>query len=193
MNTSLKKIPLNIPSIGKEEIQITKSILNSKWLTHGKYNELFEKKFAKYLGVRYALSLNSCTSALELAIKANDLNQEDEVILPSFTWVSSANAIINGGATPVFCDSDVKTRNVRAQDIRKCLNKKTKAVMIVHYGGQSCEMDEILKLVKKNKLILIEDSAETIGSKYKKKWLVHLVLVVFLFSQQKILLLVKVE
>lgn len=165
----MKKIPLCVPSIDKKEYEIVKKILKSKWLTHGKYNHLFEENFSKYLGVKYALSLNSCTSALELAIKANNLKKVDEVIVPSFTWVASANAIINGGATPVFCDSNIDTRNTTAENIEKCITKKTKALMIVHYGGQSCEMDKILKLVKKYKLLLIEDSAETIGSKWKNK------------------------
>ncbi len=165
----MKKIPLCIPSIDDKEYKVLKKILKSKWLTHGHYNDLFEKNFAKYLGVRYALSLNSCTSALELSIKANNLKKTDEVIVPSFTWVASANAIINGGATPVFCDSDLNTRNTTAENIEKCITKKTKALMIVHYGGQTCEMDKILKLVKKYKIILIEDSAETIGSKWKNK------------------------
>ena len=165
----MKKIPLCVPSIDKKEYEIVKKILKSKWLTHGKYNHLFEENFSKYLGVKYALSLNSCTSALELAIKVNNLKKADEVIVPSFTWVASANAIINGGATPVFCDSNIDTRNTTAENIEKCITKRTKALMIIHYGGQSCEMDKILKLVKKYKLILIEDSAETIGSKWKNK------------------------
>ena len=145
----MKKIPLCTPSIDNKEYEVLKKILKSKWLTHGHYNHLFEKNFAKYLGVRYALSLNSCTSALELSIKANNLKKTDEVIVPSFTWVASANAIINGGATPVFCDSDLNTRNTTAENIEKCITKNTKALMIVHYGGQTCEMDKILKLVKK--------------------------------------------
>ena len=81
--------------------------------------------------------MNSCTSALELSIKANNLKKTDEVIVPSFTWVASANAIINGGATPVFCDSDLNTKNTTAENIEKCITKNTKALMIVHYGGQT--------------------------------------------------------
>ena len=128
----------------------------------------FENKFSKYIGCKYSLSLNSCTSALELAIKVNGLKRNDEVIVPSFTWVSSINAIINSGATPVLCDSDIDTKNVTADHLEKN-NKKTKALMIVHYGGQICDMGKILKLVKKYRLILIEDSAETIGSKWRNK------------------------
>ena len=111
----MKKIPLCIPSIDKQEYKIVKEILKSKWLTHGKYNQLFEENFSKYLGVKYALSLNSCTSALELAIKANGLSKKDEVIVPSFTWVASANAIINGGVkveSGSFVGSNATTRQL---------------------------------------------------------------------------------
>jgi perosamine synthetase len=163
------KIPLCLPSIDKKELKISNKILKSKWLTSGKYNLDFEKKFSKYIGCKYALSLNSCTSALELAVKVNGLKKNDEVIVPSFTWVSSINAIINAGAKPVLCDSDIKTKNVTAEYIEKKITKKTKAVMIVHYGGQICDMGKILKLIKKYKLILIEDSAETIGSRWNNK------------------------
>ena len=118
--------------------------------------------------------------------KSKQSQKTDEVIVPSFTWVASANAIINGGATPVFCDSDLNTRNTTAENIEKCITKNTKALMIVHYGGQTCEMDKILKLVKKYKIILIEDSAETIGSKWKNKngWIVWYWLF-FFFSNKK--------
>ena len=119
------KIPLCLPSIDKKELKISNKILKSKWLTSGKYNLDFEKKFSKYIGSKYALSLNSCTSALELAVKVNGLKKNDEVIVPSFTWVSSINAIINAGAKPVLCDSDIKTKNVTAEYIKKKITKKT--------------------------------------------------------------------
>ena len=163
------KIPLCLPSIDKREINIANKILKSKWLTAGKYNLEFEQKFSKYIGCKYSLSLNSCTSALELAVKVSGLKKNDEIIVPSFTWVSSINAVINAGAKPVLCDSDINTKNVTSELLEKKITKKTKALMIVHYGGQICDMGKILKLVKKYKLILIEDSAETIGSMWKKK------------------------
>ena len=106
------KIPLSLPSIGNSEKKITLEILNSLWLTHGKYNLKFEKAFAKYIGCKYAVSLNSCTSALEVSLKALGIKKGDDVVVPSFTWVSSANAIVTIGANPIFCDSDIQTRNV---------------------------------------------------------------------------------
>ena len=106
-----------------------------------------KKVFCEYC-CKYAVSLNSCTSALEVSLKALGVKKGDDVIVPSFTWVASANAIVTVGANPIFCDSDIQTRNVRASDIEKVITKKTKALMIVHYGGQLCNMDEILKLQK---------------------------------------------
>ena len=161
-------IPLSKPAFSKSEEKTALRVLNSGWLTHGKYNEKFEEVFKSYSGSKHCLTLNSCTSALELAVKCQDIT--GEVIVPSFTWLSSANAVISAGAIPVFCDSDIKTRNVKKEHIEPLITKKTEAVMIVHYGGQCCEMDDIVKLCKKHKLKLIEDSAETIGGTWKNKY-----------------------
>lgn len=161
------KVKLSKTSFLKSELDLVRNVLKSGWLTHGKYNIEFEKLFKKFTKCHYALTLNSCTSALELAIKCLKINKE--VIVPSFTWVSSANAIINSGAKPVFCDSDLKTRNVTLENIKPLINKKTQAVMVVHYGGQCCEMDKIYNYCKKKNIHIIEDSAETLGGTWKKK------------------------
>ena len=157
-----QNIPLCSPCINEVEGDtLLLEILKSGWLTHGPYNQKLEDQFRNMLGVRHAVCVNSCTSALELAIKAPKIR--GEVIVPSFTWVSSANAIVTGGATPVFCDSERSTRNVNKQCLEAVLTDKTEAVMVVHYGGQCCPMDEIVEFCEKNNLLLIEDSAETIG------------------------------
>lgn len=161
-------IPLSRPSFNKSEIDLVTNVMKSEWLTHGKYNQKFESNFNKKFKFRYSLTLNSCTSALELAIKVNNIT--GEVIVPSFTWVSSANAIVSSGAKPVFCDSDYQTRNVTLDNIKSVYTKKTQAIMVVHFGGQSCEMDKISKFCLKNNLYLIEDSAESIGGKWKGKY-----------------------
>jgi perosamine synthetase len=159
------QVPLSKVSFSNKEKKTLLKIFDSGWLTHGEYNIKFEKNFSKLINSNYALTVNSCTSALELALKCQNI--KGEVIVPSFTWVASVNSILNSGATPVFCDSDIKTRNVTANLIEPLITKKTQAVMIVHYGGQCCEMDEIIKICKKNKLKLIEDSAETLGGTWK--------------------------
>jgi len=161
------QIPLSKVNFSKKEKNTLIKIVRSGWLTHGEYNKKFEKNFSKYLNIKYSLTLNSCTSALELALKCQNIT--GEVIVPSFTWVASANSILNAGAIPVFCDSDKRTRNITANLIKPLITKNTKAVMVVHYGGQCCEMDEIVKLCNLKNLKLIEDSAETLGGTWKGK------------------------
>ena len=141
--------------------------MSSGWLTHGPYNKKLEQQFCDLLGVENSVCVNSCTSALELAIKAPKI--KGEVIVPSFTWVSSANAIVTGGAKPVFCDSDIDTRNVNVEHIDAVITNRTEAVMVVHFGGQCCPMDEIDRYCKEKNLLLIEDSAETIGGSWNGK------------------------
>lgn len=162
------KIPLCKPSISKKDINAVNKSLKSGWLTHGPENLKFEKNFNKLLNSNYAISMNSCTSALECAIKC--LKKKGEIIVPSFTWVSSANAIINAGCKPKFVDIDINTRNIDPDEIEKNITKKTIAIMVVHFAGLPCDMGPIIKLCNKNKLYLIEDSAETLGAKYKGKF-----------------------
>jgi len=164
MNT----IKLAKPSLSKKDfIEINKS-LKSGWLTHGKKNIEFEKNFSKLINCKYSISMNSCTSALECSLKV--IKKKGEVIIPSWTWVSTANAVLNTGNIPVFADVEVNSRNITAEEIKKKINKKTIAVIVVHYAGLPCDMGEILKLVNKRKIDLIEDSAETLGATWNKKY-----------------------
>ena len=162
------KIPLCKPSIDKSELrQIIKS-LKSPWLTHGPNNLEFEKRFRNKFKTNYAVSMNSCTSALECAVLC--LGKKGEIIIPSFTWVSTANSIINSGCIPVFADIDLDSRNIDPDSIIKKITKKTIAIMVVHFGGLPCNMDKILRICSKFKLQLIEDSAETLGATFKGKF-----------------------
>jgi len=161
------KIPLCKTVLTKKELNIISKSLKTGWLTHGKKNIEFEKNFKKIINVKYALSMNSCTSALECSIKSQKI--KGEIIVPSWTWVSTINAVLNSNCVPVFADVDINSRNISAKYIEKKINKKTKAVIVVHYAGYPCEMDKIVKLCKKHKLILIEDSAETLGATFKGK------------------------
>jgi|TARA_B110000196_G_scaffold302589_1_gene297733 perosamine synthetase len=162
------KIPLCKSPLTKNDLfEINKS-LKTGWLTHGKNNIEFENNFKKITGAKYAISMNSCTSALECSLKGNKI--KGEVIIPSWTWVSTANAVLNSSCIPVFADVNLNSRNITADEIKKVISKKTKAIIIVHYGGLPCDMDEIVKLCKKRKIYLIEDSAETLGGTYKKKF-----------------------
>ena len=160
-------IPLCIPDIGDAELAAVEEVLRSGWLAHGSKNKEFEEKFADYIGVKHAITMNSCTSALQLAIEAQGIT--GEVIVPSFTFVASANAIVTSGAKPVFVDIEYDTCNIDASNIEALISKDTEAIMVVHYGGQSCDMDAIMNIAEKSAIAVIEDSAETIGGEYKGK------------------------
>ena len=160
-------VPLCRPSFSQAEYASVHEVLDSGWLAHGPYNQRFEAAFAELLAVPHAITLNSCTSALELALKINDI--KGEVICPSFTWVATANAIVTSGAKPVFCDVDEASRNVTAERIEPHITPQTEAVIVVHYAGQPCTMGPIVDLCHKHGLLLIEDSAETLGATYQGK------------------------
>lgn len=160
-------IPLAIPQIMGKEKEAILEVLESGWLTHGEYNRKLEEAFARYIGVQQAITMNSCTSALEIALKAHRIR--GKVIVPGFTFVASANAIVNAGATPVFCDVELETRNVTVEHIESCIDPSTEAVMVVHFGGQPCAMDGIIALCEKYGLLLIEDSAQTLGATWQGK------------------------
>jgi perosamine synthetase len=139
-------------------------VIDSGWYAHGPKNQEFEAGFADYLGVKHAFSMNSCTSALHLAVEG--LGITGEVILPSFTFVASANAIVTGGARPVFADIEYDTCNIDPESIERMITPETQAIMPVHYAGQSANMTAIKSIADKNGMHIIEDSAETIGGKH---------------------------
>ena len=159
------KIPLCVPDIGEEEIKAVEEVLRSGWLAHGPKTKKFEEEFAKYIGVKHAISLNSCTSALQLAVFANNI--KEEIILPSFTFAASANSIVTQGAKPIFCDVEYNTCNIDVEKIKELITDKTQAIMPVHYAGQSCDMKAIMEIAEDKNLVVIEDSAESIGGTFK--------------------------
>ncbi len=158
-------VPLCRPSIGDEEIAAVAETLRSGWMAHGAWNHKFEDAFCRYLGVPYAISMNSCTSALEAALAVAGIR--GEVVVPSMTFVATANSVAITGGTPVFCEVDEATRNMTAATIAERLTSRTEAVIVVHFGGQPCAMDEIVELCQRRGLFLIEDSAETLGATWK--------------------------
>ena len=158
------KIPLSVPAIDEKEISAATEVLKSGWLAHGPKTKEFEDNFAKYHGVKKAISFNSCTSALEVAIRA--LNLKGEIIVPSFTFVASANAIVTAGCKPVFIDIREDTRNMDEDLIESLITKDTVAIMPVHYAGQMCDMKRIMEIAKKHNLKVIEDAAHALGAKY---------------------------
>jgi perosamine synthetase len=165
----MQKIPLFKPYMGDEEAKAVAETLKSGWITLGPKTEEFEVAFAKYVGAKYAIALNSATSALHLALIVSGVKKGDEVITTPVTFASSAEVILQTGGVPVFADIDPRTLNIDPASIAKKITKKTKAIIVVHYGGQPCDMDAINSLGKKHKIAIIEDAAHAAGSSYKGK------------------------
>lgn len=161
-------IPVNTPLLGKEELENVTDCLRSGWISsRGSYIGSFEAKFAKFCGVKYGVSTTSGTTALHLALLSLGIGRGDEVILPTFTMIATAYAILYAGARPVFVDSEPRTWNIDPLKIEECITPKTKAIMIVHIYGHPADTDPILKLAKRYKLSVIEDAAEAHGAEYK--------------------------
>ncbi len=163
----MRKIPLCIPEIDEREIETVSDVIRSGWLAHGEMNKKLEENFAKYMGVKHAISMNSCASCLHLAVEAQGI--KGEVILPSFTFVASANAVVKAGAVPVFADIEEDTYTIDPKEIEKLITDKTEAIMPVHFAGQCADMDSIMRIANKYNLKVIEDSAEDIGGEYNGK------------------------
>jgi perosamine synthetase len=158
------------PSISQKEIRYGLDAIENGWNEHYQdYIIKFEKKFAEYLGVKYALSVTSGTAALHLALLALGVGSGDEVIMPDQTFISIANAIKWTGATPVFVDVEEDTWCIDPKAFEKAITKRTKAVIPVYTYGQPPKMDEILNIARKHKLYVVEDACPAIGSLYKKK------------------------
>ena len=165
-----KNYPIAEPDIGQKEIKNVIEAINSGWISsRGPYIDKFENKFSKFLNGGYCVSTSSGTTALQLGMSAIGISKNDEVIVPSFTFAASINAIVNCGAIPVIADVDVATWTLCLKSIKKSISKKTKAIMIVHIYGQPSRIDEIKKLCKSKNILLIEDCAEALGAKYKNR------------------------
>lgn len=157
------------PYICKEEINEVVNTLKSGWIGTGPKTEIFEKKFKKYVGSKYALAVNSATAGLHLALKVLGIGVGDEVITTPMTFCSTVNVILHCGATPVFADINKDDWNIDPIEVEKKITKKTKAIIPVHLHGRPCKMDEIIKIAKKHNLYIIEDAAHAIEAKYKKR------------------------
>jgi perosamine synthetase len=163
------KIPFHKPHITQKEIDSVIETIQSGWLTMGPKTIQFEKMFKEKIGSQYAISVNSATSALHLALNAVGVGIGDEVIIPTNTFVSTAEAVIYSGATPVLCDIEKTYHNIDAHSIEKLITPNTKAIIPVHFGGHSCEMEEIINIAKKYNLKVIEDAAHALPSFYRNK------------------------
>ena len=168
----MKNIPFNKPFLtGHEQINIQKIIKSRILSGDGDFTKKCESRLENFLNVNNVLLVNSCTAALEMSALILDIKAGDEIIMPSFTFVSSANAFVLRGGIPVFVDIRIDTLNIDEDKIENAITKKTKAILLVHYAGVACEMTKILSIAKKYNLSIIEDSAHAIGSKYNDKFL----------------------
>jgi perosamine synthetase len=160
-----RSVPLCRPDLGEEERRAVLEVLETGWLAHGAKNRELERQFCELTGAEFAIAMNSCASALQLAIETRDIT--GDVVVPSFTFVASANAVVNAGARPVLVDIERESRCLDPEALAATITPRTQAVMVVHYGGQMADMDPIVRLCERHGLALIEDSAEAIGATYR--------------------------
>lgn len=166
------RVPLFDLNYDTAESSAVQGVLESKWLTMGQNTSDFEKKFSEMLGSgpESCSFVANCTSALYLSLLALDLEPDDEVIIPALTFVADINAVLMSGAKPVLADCESMTEwNMTAETIRPHINSKTKAVVVVHFAGFPCNMDEIVALCRQHNIVLIEDVAHAPGASYKGK------------------------
>lgn len=153
------------PNFSEDEITAVTRVMQSGWIGMGPETIAFEDELSKYVEAPHVVTVNSCTSALFLSLLVSGVGEGDEVICPSFTWCSTANAALYLGAKPVFCDIDPGTLNVTPESIRSCLSERTKAVIVVHMGGLAADMDAIRAALPEN-VAIIEDAAHALGATY---------------------------
>ena len=168
------KIPINTPIVGKEEISVVTSIIKKGEFTSsvnhgGKYVQDFEKSVSSFVNAKYTVAVNSGTAALQAALYALNIKQGDEVLIPSFTFVATANSVLSTGAKPVFVDILKENYTMDPDDLQKKITKNTKAIVPVHLYGNVAYLDRISEIAKKFNIPIIEDSAQSLGSTFKKK------------------------
>lgn len=159
------------PTLGKEELDALKDVFESNWLGKGKRVAEFEEKYAEHLSTSkdLVLTTNCCSEGLFSSMHLLDIKPGDEVIVPTISFIGAGNAVCAHGAKLVLCDVDPHTLNARAEDIEKVITPKTRAILLLHYGGIPCDMDSIMELVKRHNLKVIEDAAAGVCSRYKGK------------------------
>jgi perosamine synthetase len=163
------KIPLSSPDITESEIEAVTSVLRTSRLSLGPRMEEFEHAFADYIGTPHGIAVSSGTAGLHLCIRALDIGEGDEVIVPSFTFIAAANAIRYERAQPVFVDIDAESLNMSPESMERAITPKTRAILVVHTFGRPAEMAAILDIAKRHSLAVIEDACEAIGAEYDGK------------------------
>jgi len=165
--TTVKAVPFHVPCIGKEEIRAVVETLESGWITTGPKTKCFEEAFARFIGARHAVAVNSCTAALHLSLEAIGLKAGDEVLVPTLTFTATAEVVTYFKAKPVLVDVDPVHFNLSLKDAERKITSKTRCIIPVHFAGHACPMDPILDLATARGLTVIEDAAHAIPAKYK--------------------------
>lgn len=166
---SKKKIPIARTSLTNKEISSVLSPLKSGWLVQGPKVKEFEEKWSQFTGAKNSIAVTSCTAALHLSLAAVGIKSGDEVIVPAFTWISTANVVEHLGGKVIFCDIDLDTFNIDVKQIKSKITNKTKAIIPVHLFGLPCDISIINEIAKKNGLKVIEDAACGFGSRYNSE------------------------
>lgn len=163
------KVPYFEPWITAKDKKSILKVLDQRWLTTGPTLQKFEEKIGKFITSKYAIGVSNATQALHLSVKSLGIGPGDQVIVPTFTFAATANAVTYCGAEPILVDVDLDTFNISTKEIERKITNKTKAVICVHYGGQACDMKEIRSISRKHGLFIIEDCAHALGSTYENK------------------------
>lgn len=158
-----RKIQISVPSVGEDELEAMRGSIESGWLTQGPRVREFEQEFAKKHNVKFAVATTSCTTALHLMLAAAGIGPGDEVIVPSFTWIATANAVLYCGATPVLCDVDSITYNIDIQDAVRRITDKTRAIIAVHLFGLCADVPDLRSRIPGN-ILIFEDAACAAGA-----------------------------
>lgn len=162
-------IPVSRPCIGDDELAGLRRVLDSRWLGLGAVSQQFEEALAQFIdpsGATTVVAVNTGTTALHLALEAIGTRAGDEVILPALTFVATAQVVTALNATPIFCDVAPDTLTMDIRDLERCLSPRTRTIVPVHYRGQSCDMDGVLRIAKSSAVAVIEDAAHAVGSYY---------------------------
>lgn len=163
----MMKIPITKPYLGEEEKRLVSGVIESGWISQGPRVSEFEEKFAASVGARYAVATTSCTTALHAALSVSGIGTGDEVIVPSLSFIATANSVVYCGGKPVFVDIDPNTCNIDVGEIEGAITRRTRAIMPVHQMGLPADLAPIAEIAGKHSLLLVEDAACAIGSAYK--------------------------